>query len=177
MKHRAIVDRAGQIGRHAAARRKLEIHAENATGVIKAHIIVDDEIMSFACHDHVVIAVESQLARSARLVRGHGRDAGDQRRLAFLATERAAHPATYHCDVLGRTLRRACHHRLDLVRVLCRAMNQHATVFLRNSHCDVAFEIELILTTQRHASCKSMRRRVQRTFRVAATQCFTGQHE
>ena len=69
MEHRAVVDRTRQVGRHAATRCELEIDAVNASVVVEADVIVDDEIMAFARHDHVVVAVEPQLAGPARSCR------------------------------------------------------------------------------------------------------------
>jgi hypothetical protein len=61
---------------------------------------------------------------------------------------------------------------LHLVRMLGRTVNEHPAIFLWQGHRDVAFEIELILSTQRHAPLQAMGRIFEGHVRLAANQCF-----
>ena len=87
------INAEGEILRVAAARRESHVDgAENAV-LAEAGMVVDPHVVTFARHDHVVVAVEAHLARPAGLV---GAECGERRplrRLALLAAEAAAHAA------------------------------------------------------------------------------------
>ena len=119
VKHCAIVDWPRQIRRNPASRCEHEVHPVDAAGVVKADFVVDDEIVSFAGHDHVVVAIQPQLAGPTRFDghdRGNARDCG---RLALLAAECATHASANADHVLGRATRRVRDKILHFVRVLC----------------------------------------------------------
>src|SRR5207245_1215822 len=72
--------------------------------------------------------------------RRHRRGARDQRRLAFLAAETAAHAAAMDGDFVHAPAEGARHEVLHLGRMLRRAHHEHAAVFLRQRDRDLAFE-------------------------------------
>ena len=98
VEHGAVVDRARQIGRIAAARGQHARARGCVPFVVEADLVVGAEIVPLAGHDHVVVAVEPQLARPPGHARGERRDRGPLRRLGLLAAEGAAHAAHFDRD-------------------------------------------------------------------------------
>src|SRR5690606_4917948 len=145
MEHCAVVYGAGKIRRHAAARGEHELDALDAAGIVEADVVVDDEVVPLAGHDHVVVAVKPELAGFAGVVRHHRRDAGNQRRLALLAAERPTHAAAFDDHVLEVATDRGGREVLHFTRVLCRAVYEEAAVLARERHRDLPFEVELVL--------------------------------
>ena len=177
VKHRAIVDGSGQVRGYAAAPGQFEIDAGDAAVVVESDVVVDDEVVSLAGHDHVVVAIEPQLARAPGLVRHQRRDAGDQRRLRLLAAEGATHAAAYDDNILRRAAGRMRDHALHFVRVLRRAVDEQAAVLLRQRHRDVALEIELVLAAAAYAPRQAIRRLFKCGGRIPARQFFRRQYE
>ena len=66
------VDRAGEIGRPAAAGGEDHVEALDPALAVEADLVVDDEIVALAGDDHVVVAVGPDLGGAAGLL-------GDQR--------------------------------------------------------------------------------------------------
>ena len=142
---RAIVDRAGEIGGKAAARGEREIEAEDAPVVIEADVVDIGERVALAGGAHVVVAIEAQLGRAARLARDDRRDARVERHLRFLAAEAAAHSPALDDDVVRRDAQRVRDHVLHFARMLRRRVDLHAAALARHRQRDLPFEIEVIL--------------------------------
>jgi len=95
-------------------------------------------------------------------------DGGDDRRLALLAAEAAAHAAHFRRD---GGLRHAEHER-DVLRHFGRVLGRGPHVPLpfveRRGDRDVGFEIEMILAADRHRTANAARRGIKRRLQVAA---------
>ncbi len=131
VKHGAIVHGAGKIRRVPAARGEHHGQRKQAPLVIEAGLAVRDEVMAFAGHQHVGIAIEPQLDRSAALARQHSGGGGDEGGLALLAAESAAHAPALDHDAIGGLLQGMRHDVLYFSGMLRRAVDQHGAVFLR----------------------------------------------
>ncbi len=177
VEHRAIVDRTRQIGRDAAARGEHEVDPLDAPTIVKADVVVDDEVMALARHYHVVVAVEPQFARPACLDRHHGCDASNRCRLTFLAAERTTHAPATADDVFRCPVGRMRHEPLNFVRVLRRAEDAQDAILLGNDHRDMPLEIELILAAQGQAALQPMWRFSDRFLGIAASDLFGRQYE
>ena len=148
---RAIVDRAGQIRRIAAARGQHELQREDSSVVVEADFVVGEKIMALAGDEHVGVAIEAQLDRPLRLVREHRRRGGNQRGLAFLAAEAAAHATTLHGDVVRATCRahaRRCAALPSDAASSCGSACAPSSCGMRDR--DLTFEIEMILSADDH---------------------------
>jgi len=99
VKHRAVIYRARQIGRHAAARREHELDTLDPASTVETDVVIDDEIVPLARHDHVVVAVEAQLAGAPRFIRHQSGNAGNQCRLAFFAAKGTTHTAAFNDNI------------------------------------------------------------------------------
>ena len=66
--------------------------AQDAAVVVEPDVVLVVAAMPLAGDHEVVVAVQADLDRAPAAVRGHRRDAGEDRRLRFLAAEAAAHP-------------------------------------------------------------------------------------
>ena len=88
--------RRRQIHRPAAIGGEIHVDGPHAAVALDASLPAQQERMALAGNDHVGVAVQTQLYRTFRRARQHGRDAGDQGRLAFLAAEGAAHAPHRH---------------------------------------------------------------------------------
>ncbi len=98
VEHRAVVDGPGQVGRDAAARCEHEVHAEDTAVLVEADVVVDDEVVALAGHDHVVVAVEAQLGWAPCRLRYQRCRRRHQVCLGLLAAETAADPPHLHHD-------------------------------------------------------------------------------
>src|SRR5690606_8437528 len=168
MEHRAVVDGAGKIRRHATARGEHELDAFDTAGIVEADVVVDDEVVALAGHDHVVVAIQPELAGLAGVACHHGRDTGDECRLALLAAERAAHAPAFDHDVLempGRSGRREV---LYLAGVLSRAVYRESAVLAREHHRDLALQVELVLPADAGAAASTVFRLFDRRATVAS---------
>ena len=167
VEHRAVGDGAGQIGRIAAARRLVEADAADAAVAVEADVVVDAEIVALAGHLHVVVAVEPELCGPAGLRRGERRDGRDQRRLALLAAEAAAHAAHLHRDGVVGQAEHLGDGVLDLGRVLGGGMDQHVAVLAGDGVGDLAFEVEMVLPADMQRAGDAVRGGGERGVRVA----------
>ena len=92
VEHGAVVDRQAQVHRRAAARGELQPDALDPPLAIEADVVIDREIVALAGDRHVLVAIGAILGRAPRLGGDQRAGAGEQRRLALLPAERAAHP-------------------------------------------------------------------------------------
>ena len=77
MEHRSVGDRAGQIGRVAAADRLHELDALDTAILVETDIVVDPAMMPLAGQDHIVVAIQPMLHRPPGFLcqqRGRHRD-------------------------------------------------------------------------------------------------------
>jgi hypothetical protein len=158
MINRAIVHRTGQIGRIAATRGEHDSQRQNMPLRVEADVVVGQEIVTLARHDHVDVAIEAQLHRAAGLQcqkRGGG---GDQARLALLAAKSAAHATTLNGDAVRAHVQGMRNDVLYFRRVLGRAVDQHRPIFLRNRYGDLAFKVEVILAADDDGCLQTVRR-------------------
>jgi hypothetical protein len=177
MKHGAIVNCARQVGRDSTPRCKHKVDTTNQPVIIETNVVLDNEIVTLACHDHVVVTIQTQLAGASGPCRHDRRYARNGRGLAFLAAESATHTTANTHDVLGFTCGRVRYKVLDLIGVLGRAIHQHATIFLRDRHGDVSFEVKLVLTAEFNAAMQFVRRVRDCLLGVSTFELFTGQYK
>ncbi len=156
VEHGPVVDRAGKIRGHAAARGEREVDALDLAVIGKAHLVVDHEIMALAGHDHVRVTIQPQLDGTSGARRKQGRDAGKQGSLGFLAPKAAAHPAALHRHVLGLQAQRVRHQHLYFARMLGGTVYQHRAVFLGQGERDLAFQVKVILPAGVQAPAQTM---------------------
>ena len=174
MEHGAVVDRAGEVRRIAAARGEHHVHRREPAVGVEADIVVGAEIVPLAGEAHVVVAVEAEFARPPGDARGERRDRRPLRRLALLAAERAAHAA--HLDGDGG-VGKPEHLRddvLQLARVLGRGVDQHV-VLAGNGERHLAFEIEVLLPADMEGAGEPARARRERRRAVALGERVVGQ--
>ncbi len=145
MEHGAVVDRARQIGRIAAARREADIVSADHAALVEADLVVGAEVVALAGHHHVVVAVEPHLARPAGHARGERGDRGPLRGLRLLAAEAAAHAPHLDRHRGDRHVEHVRDEMLQLARMLARRVDHHV-VLARNGERYLAFEIELLLS-------------------------------
>src|SRR3546814_14191153 len=93
--------------------------------VIEANLIARQEIMALAGGDHVLVTIEPQLDRMAVAGSEDGGDAGELRRLGFLAAEAAAHAPAFDGDGMQRPVEHAGDHLLHFRGMLRRAAHHH----------------------------------------------------
>ena len=178
VEHRAVVDRAGQVGREAAARRELEVErrgcgrrrrSRRRTSYGKAWRLPVERMSS------------SRSRRSFTARPGPARDdrgdAGEERHLRFLAAEAAAHAAAFDDDVVRGDPERVRDHVLHLARMLRRRVDVHAAVLARHRERDLAFEVEVVLPAAAHRAAQPVRRARERRRGVAARHVHRRQHD
>ena len=59
VKHRPVVDRAGQVGGHAATGSEHELDSLDRAPIVEADLVLNQEIVALAGHQHVDVAVEA----------------------------------------------------------------------------------------------------------------------
>ena len=128
MEHGAIDHAEAEIGGASAARVKIEVDGADAPVGFVADRVLDGEIVPFAGHRHVGVAVEPELARLAGHARRQGRDHRPLRRLRFLAAEAAAHAAHAAGDEGVRQRQNAGDDVLHFARMLGRGIDQDRAV-------------------------------------------------
>ena len=126
---------------------------------VVADVIVELEAVAPAGDQHVVVAVGAQFHRAIQPPRRYRGDAGEQRRLRFLAAETTAHAPAFHQHRMRCHAQRMGHHMLHLAGVLGRAVHAHAVAFKRHGIADLAFQVELFLPALHEAALQPMRRR------------------
>ncbi len=177
MKHRAIDDADAAIGRTAAACVEIEVESANTAVRVKADRIGNREIMPFARHRHVGVAVEPEFAGPAGDTRGERGERCPLGRLRLFAAETAAHAAhpTGH-----KRIRHAEHARsymLHLTRMLGRGVDQNRAVLARDSERDLAFQIKMLLPADVKLSARAQRRRGDRVGGIAVDEGVIGHHD
>jgi hypothetical protein len=174
MEHGSVVHAEGQIGGTAAAAVQRHVHgAENALG-IEADAVVDAKIMALAGHDHVVVAVETDLGRPTGLRCGKGCERGPLCRLGFLAAKAAAHAPALAGDVGVGAFQHSRHAMLDLGRVLGGTIDGHGAAFMRNGERDLALEVEVLLAADRQATVEAVAGAGERGLDVTAQELVGG---
>ena len=168
VKHRAIIYRARQIGRHTAARREHELDTLDPASSVETDVVINDEVMPLARHDHVVIAVEAQLAGPSRFVRHQSGNTGNQRRLAFFAAKGATHAAAFNDDIFRQFTDRRSHQVLHLTRMLRGAVQVEIAVLGGKSCRDLPLEIKLVLPANIEAALQAVFCISQRRLTVAS---------
>ena len=176
MAQRAGHHRRRQVGRMAGVGHHVDRHAQDAADVVEAHVPSEVEAVTPAGDREVVVAVWPQLDRPLQLVRGQRGDAGEQRALALLAAEAAAHAPALHLHQVRGELQRVGHQVLHLARVLGAAVQQQAAVFLRQGVADLALEVELLLPAEREAALQPVRCSLQCGVGIAARQLHRRHH-
>ena len=168
VKHRAVIYRARQIGRHAAARCEHELDTLDPASTVETDVVIDDEIVPLARHDHVVVAVEAQLAGAPRFIRHQSGNAGNQCRLAFFAAKGATHAAAFNDNIFRPFADCRSHQVLNLARMLRGAVQVEIAVLGRESCRDLPLEIELILPAKIEAAFQAVLCVSQRRLAVAS---------
>ena len=177
VQHAAVVDRAGQIRRIAAAAGEHQAHAAQASGVVAAGLVAHQVVVALAGQHEVVIAVGAQLHRAAVLARSHCGDHREPRGLRLLAAEATAHPAALDDDVGIGQAERGAHLMLDIARMLGRRQDQQLPVLARDHAGDLAFEVEVLLAADAQLAAHAMRRGGQGRGRIAALHARRRQDE
>ncbi len=118
-----------------------------------------------------------QLHGAAGANREDGRSTREERGLAFLAAESAAHAPAFHRDVLRAQVERVGHEVLDLGGMLRGGIHAHRAVFQRHRGGDLAFEVEMILAPDGELALQAMLCPRECCRRIAAHHPFRGDHE
>ncbi len=168
MEQRPVGHGPGEIGIPAAARRINRIDGQDMAVIVEADLVIADEIVALAGDDHVVVAVRPQLHRPLQLAGRQRRDDGEQVGLGFLAAEPAAHAPDLDRDGMRADAEHLRHHVLHLARVLGRGHHQHVLILAGNGERDLALEVEMILTADRHRGLEPARTGLQRCGDIAA---------
>ncbi len=129
---------------------------------IETDIVVDQEIMALAGHDHVVVAVEAELAGPARLHGGERRNRRPLGGLRLLAAEAAAHAANFDRHRMIGAAEHMGDNVLDLGGMLGRAIDDDVAILPGKGQRDLALEIEMILAAHLDAALQAMRGGLQR---------------
>ena len=158
----------GEVRRVPRVRDHLQRHAQHVSVVVVAHVVLVPEAVAPAGDHEVVVAVQAQLDRTVQGARRHRGDAGELRRLRFLAAEASAHAAALHQHGVRLDAERVCDEELHLARVLRRAVDMHAAAFLGQRVADLTFEVELLLS----AHVQTAREPVRRLFDRGVHACF-----
>ena len=177
VEHRAIVHRSRQVGRIAAARCQHEAQAQDPAVAVETDLVVREKVVALAGHQHVGVSIQPQLHRPPGLVRQHRGGGCNQRRLAFLAAESAAHAPALHHDAIRGDSEGVRHDGLDFGGMLRRAVQQHAAVLLRQRHGNVALEVEMVLAAHHDARGQPVRRRRDLRPRIPALNSLAGEYE
>ncbi len=138
--------RARQVGREAGAGGHLDLRRTDHAVVAESDLVVVMEAVPLPRGHEIIVAVEPQLHRPAQPPGRHRRDAGEQCRLRLLAAEAAAHPPHLDHHLIRDQTERMRDDVLHLGRVLRRAVEVNAAVFLRHCVRDLPLEIEVLLT-------------------------------
>ncbi len=160
----------------SGAHRVAHAQAEDAALGVETRFVVDAEVVPFAGHDHVGVAVQPQLHRPARMPCCDRRQRGDLAGLALLAAEAAAHAPARHDHILGVDAQRLRHLQLDLARMLGGRVHMHGAVVAGNRQCDLAFEVEVVLAAAAHRTAQPARCAGDGGIRLAAVHAHVGLH-
>ena len=170
MEEGAVGDRAGEVGRIAAACRIIGLHRMNAAVVIEAHIVIDEEVVTLSGCGHVLVAVGPELDGALQFLGGDGGECGKLVALRFLAAETAAHPPHLHGDRIGGNAQDMADHVLHFARMLGGRPDGDVVVLAGNGHGDMAFEVEMFLPADPHPAGEAARRKLQFGLSIAPRQ-------
>ena len=129
----------------------------DASLVVEADLVIDDEVVPLAGDDHVVVAVGPELHRPLQLAGGERRDAGEEIGLGLLAAEPAAHAPHLDGDGMGGDAQHLRHHVLHLAGMLRRGEDLHVLLLAGDGERNLAFEVEMILPADRHRALEPAR--------------------
>jgi hypothetical protein len=147
VEHGAVANSERKVGGIAATGGVNRLIALYHSGAVEGGGKIDAEIVAFARHRHVVVAVEAQLAWPTGHPRRQSSDCGPLARLTLLAAEAAAHAAHLAHDRAVGQAEDARHDMLDLRRVLGRRQDEDLAVLSRRREGNLSFEIEVLLPT------------------------------
>ena len=168
MAERARENASRQIRDVARPRREVDHGAFDAPSFVEADLVSEEEIVPLPGRQHVVVATKTQLDGPAAPVREQRGNGGDDRRLAFLSAERAAHAPHLDSHRVARNAEHATHAVLHFRRVLRGRQDQHFPVLAGHRQRYLSFEIEVVLTAASNFAGHSVRSRGDRLLRVAA---------
>jgi hypothetical protein len=145
MEYRAVVHRAREVRRDAAARGEHQVERLDASLAVEAGCVLVKEIVALAGADHVVVAVGAELHRPAGCAGEERCNHRVDRGLRLLAAEATAEPPQLHGDLgIGHT-ERSGDEVLHLGRMLRRRMHEHRAALAGNSERHLAFQVEVLL--------------------------------
>ena len=168
MEQRPIRDRTAEIGRPAGPRPELAVNAGDLAVLVKADVVIDDEIVALAGDREIVVAVGTELDRPPELFGGQRRNYGEEIPLGLLAAEPATHAPDRNRHRVGRHAESVADHVLDFARMLGRGEERDVVVLARNGQGDLAFEIEMLLPADGHAAAEPVLGARKRRFGIAA---------
>lgn len=113
----------------AAAQRLLDDDTFNPAFIVIANPIVDADIVTFARHHHVIVAVIPDLCRQPGQPGHKSHSAGRQIALGLLAAKSATHAATVHGYGMKWHTKNMGHRVLDLAGVLGSRMHEDFIIF------------------------------------------------
>ena len=172
----ACAHRPGEVRREAGTGGHLDLRGADQSIVPVPHLVIVVEAVALARGHEVVVPVEPDLDRHAQPLRRHRRDARVERRLRLLAPEAAAHPPHLDRHLVGDELQRVRDDVLHLGRMLRRAVEVDAPVFLGQRVGDLPLEIELLLPADVELAAHAARCGGHRRVGVAALEMHRRQH-
>jgi hypothetical protein len=169
--------RGREVGAVAGVGDQVDVGSQHAAFVVIADIPAVVEAVPAAGDEEVVVTVHAHLDGPLQLQRRNSGHAGEQRRLALLATKAAAHAPALHHHAMRRPAERMRHQLLHLARVLGGAMHQQAfAAFLRHGQADLALQVELLLPAQAPLALQAVWRARELLGRLAAREVHGRQH-
>jgi hypothetical protein len=154
VKHRPVDHAEREVRRIPATGVKQHFGRADASVRVMSERPVGAEVMPLAGHDHVVVAVEAQLAGMARHAGRKGRKGRPVVRLALLAAKPAAHAPHFHGH---RRIRHRQHARDDVLgfaRMLRRGVDENVAVLAGNRKRHLPFQIEMLLPADFHLAAQ-----------------------
>ena len=138
-----------------------------AFGIITVAVVGQD-IMAFAGHNHVVIAVQANFHAPTCGMGPQGSQTGPLRSLTFLATKTTAHTPTFRDHLRLGHRQHIGYQMLNFRWMLSRGKNMHAAAFNGHGHGDLPFQIKMFLSTNSDATRSLTFRLGDNLMRVAA---------
>ena len=168
VKHRTVADARRQVCGAAAARIERHVVARDDAVIVVPHLPISAEIVALAGQREVIVAVETDLARTAGHTRGEGGDGRPGAGLALLATESAAHPTRLDGHERVRYPENAGHNMLGFRWILRRGVHGHLVALAWKGERRLALEIEMFLSANRKLALQPMGGLADRSDRIAA---------